>query len=95
MIVSARRSLSRRALLGLPAPATRACARIADECLALNDVMCESCADVCETKAIRFSRGGFMKQPSIDPERCTACEECLSVCPVGALSIERPKVAEV
>ena len=90
MTASVRRSFSRRALLGLEEPTARATARIESTCLALNQVMCESCADICETRAIRFVQRGFVKQPFIDADRCTGCTECVSVCPAHSIAIEHP-----
>ena len=90
MTASVRRSFSRRALLGLEEPTARATARIESTCLALNQVMCESCADICEVRAIRFVQRGFVKQPFIDADRCTGCAECVRVCPVNSIRIERP-----
>ena len=84
-----RGTVSRRALLGLSSE-ERPCVEVAEHCLALNRVMCESCAETCDSEAIRFLRSGVIKRPIIDAERCTACEACIPVCPVGALSIRRP-----
>lgn len=89
MTASVRRSISRRRLFGLAERDALPVARIADNCLALNQVMCESCADVCATRAIRFVHRGFVKQPYVDTDRCTGCEECVAVCPANAISIER------
>ncbi len=63
-------------------------ASILDSCLSLNAVMCRSCGDVCDKRAIRFSlQVGGKAQPVIDPDRCTGCGECLSVCPEKAVEI--------
>lgn len=90
-----RSTVSRRALLGLSGEEPsrgpeRPCVEVAEHCLALSRVMCESCAETCDSEAIRFLRSGVIKRPIIDAERCTACEACIPVCPVGALSIRRP-----
>lgn len=63
-------------------------ARIAPQCLALNKVECRICAEACEPGAIRFRPApGGISQMRIDPAACTACGQCVSVCPVGAVTI--------
>ena len=47
-------------------------------CLAWNSVMCSSCRDVCDEKAIAFL-GVF--RPTIDMQICTGCGFCYGVCP--------------
>lgn len=56
-------------------------------CLAWNKVICRSCGDVCNDKAISFT-GLF--NPQLDPSACTACGFCIGVCPGYAIEI-RPK----
>lgn len=87
MTSTVRRAFSRRALFGLSTPEAKPTARIDDGCLTLSGVMCESCADICEQRAIRFVRRGAIKQPLIDADACSGCGECLSVCPADAISI--------
>jgi len=61
---------------------------IASHCLALNDVACRNCDDACEQRAIRFRpQMGGQYLPTILSDACTACGDCLSVCPVEAISI--------
>lgn len=57
------------------------------ECLAWNQTICRSCADVCNDRAIEFT-GLF--NPQINAERCSACGFCIGVCPGYAISV-RPK----
>lgn len=63
-------------------------ARIAPNCLALNGVMCSSCRDPCDVRAMRFrpALGGISK-PQVNFESCTGCGACVGVCPVAALKI--------
>lgn len=57
-------------------------------CLAVNGVMCGTCSDPCEPRALRVRPlGGGRALPIIDTATCTGCGECVSVCPVGALSV--------
>ena len=72
---------------------------IADNCLAKNNVYCQSCRDVCETSAITFShfnndengqlQASLVPQPTLTQSDCTLCGACLSSCPQGAIAIHR------
>jgi ferredoxin-type protein NapF len=59
---------------------------IAPTCLAQQHVECRICADACEPRAIRFQPAlGGISQMVLDVSACTACGECVGVCPVGAV----------
>ena len=68
-------------------PATIA---IADNCLAANQVYCQSCQDECEPRAIAFK---FVETsvpvPSINLDDCTLCGACVSKCPQSAIKIAK------
>ncbi|MCG7978853.1 MAG: RnfABCDGE type electron transport complex subunit B [Candidatus Thiodiazotropha endolucinida] len=49
-------------------------------CIGLAD-----CADVCDLDAITMDSHGL---PVVDAEKCTACEDCLEICPKGLFSIQ-------
>jgi len=51
-------------------------------CIAWNSVVCYSCADVCDVRAIKFF--GMFK-PTVNIESCTGCGMCLHVCPSNAI----------
>lgn len=67
---------------------------IQQECLAHRGVVCETCRDACETRAIRFDRSERpVSTPIVDPGQCTGCGFCMAVCPVGAISINTGSAA--
>ena len=49
-------------------------------CLGLAD-----CAEVCDFDAIRMDAHGL---PVVDADKCTACNDCVEVCPKGLFSLE-------
>jgi RnfABCDGE-type electron transport complex B subunit len=49
-------------------------------CIGLAD-----CADVCDFDAITMDRHGL---PVVDAAKCTACEDCVDICPKGLFSIQ-------
>jgi ferredoxin-type protein NapF len=63
-------------------------ARIQENCLALNKVVCRSCGDVCEVRAIAFrlARGG-VALPQLDEAACNGCGACVAICPLGAVAV--------
>ncbi|MBS9778690.1 MAG: 4Fe-4S binding protein [Campylobacteraceae bacterium] len=54
------------------------------ECLAWNGVVCFSCKDYCDEKAINFF--GMFK-PLVN-EKCTSCGFCVAPCPNDAIKIK-------
>ena len=64
-------------------------AKIADHCLAYRKVMCRSCGDYCDRRAIRFKLavGGFAK-PEISLTECNGCGACVATCPTQALEVK-------
>ena len=56
--------------------------------MSLKGVECRSCGEACGTTAISFRLvvGGVAK-PELSLEDCTGCGECISVCPVNAISV--------
>jgi Na+-translocating ferredoxin:NAD+ oxidoreductase RNF subunit RnfB len=49
-------------------------------CLGLGD-----CAEVCDFDAITLDRHGL---PVVDNDKCTACDDCVEICPKGLFSIQ-------
>jgi ferredoxin-type protein NapF len=58
-------------------------------CLAERGVICRSCSDVCEHRAIRFRmRVGGSAMVEFNAAACTGCGECVSLCPVQAIEMQ-------
>ena len=66
-------------------------ARIDDYCLAKHGTSCVRCIEECEHDAIvaKPMLGGRSKM-QIDNLVCTGCGMCVGICPVNAVSMERP-----
>ncbi|NJN40566.1 MAG: ferredoxin-type protein NapF, partial [Gammaproteobacteria bacterium] len=63
-------------------------ASIGDACLALQRVVCRSCGDRCEARAIRFRLApGGVSRPELDGDTCNGCGACVAVCPASAITI--------
>lgn len=67
---------------------------INNQCLALNDIYCQSCRDVCDTSAINFSyidsatnKTQSIPKPTINLTDCTQCGACVSTCPQDSISL--------
>ncbi len=68
--------------------------QLAPFCLNRCGTVCRSCGEHCEASAIRFrpAAGGSL-QVEVREEHCSGCGQCVSVCPVGAVSLIRSTVA--
>jgi Na+-translocating ferredoxin:NAD+ oxidoreductase subunit B len=49
-------------------------------CIGLSD-----CAQVCDQNAITMNRHHL---PVVDPDKCTACNDCVDICPKGLFSLQ-------
>lgn len=70
-------------------------ATIQPHCLSLNAVVCRSCGEACDERAIGFKlEPGGVAVPTLDPVQCSGCGACFAVCPIQAIklsSVNRPR----
>lgn len=84
-------SVSRRRLLTggtRPSRPPALSAVIGESCLARAGIVCQTCRDACPVGAIRFRpvlRG--VATPTVLPDLCTGCGECVSPCPTAAVRV--------
>ena len=70
-------------------------AKFKHNCLSENGVVCRSCGDLCESRAIKFNMVvGGSALLKLDTSLCNGCGECVSVCPVQAIEIKHINTEE-
>lgn len=62
--------------------------KVTASCLNMSGVVCQSCRDGCDVRAISFSvlKAGITV-PVINQETCTGCGFCLAICPTTSIKI--------
>ena len=61
---------------------------VSDGCLSANGISCQSCRDVCDSRAIRFRpQLGGISRPEIAADLCNGCGACVAPCPVSAIDM--------
>jgi ferredoxin-type protein NapF len=61
---------------------------IQSNCLAQNEIYCQSCRDACEFEAIEFAfTHSSIPKPSIKAQDCTQCGACIASCPQNAIEL--------
>ena len=64
--------------------------KVTDKCLPHLGVICRSCYEACEQKAISFTlAAGKTAEPELNLENCNGCGFCIAMCPVDAIVIDK------
>lgn len=67
-------------------------ASVGEACLAKAGIVCGTCGDACDSRALRFTpRPGGVAVPMVDAEACTGCGACVAPCPAGAIRVAEPR----
>jgi ferredoxin-type protein NapF len=75
-------------------PPWLALATIAPDCLAKHGVVCQTCGDACQARALSFRHQSAYRVPVpvIDADVCSGCGACVASCPVSAISVAQATV---
>lgn len=62
---------------------------ISEQCFVHRGVICRSCGEVCEPRAIEFRPVPGGSEIKINAAACNGCGECVHVCPAQAIEIQK------
>jgi len=62
---------------------------ISEQCFVQRGVVCRSCGEVCEPRAIEFRPVPGGSEIKINVAACNGCGECVHVCPAQAIEIQK------
>ncbi len=83
------------ALIKNNAPPWQLKAELSEACLALRGVVCVTCKEQCEVRAIQMKhQRGAVAIPVIDSFLCTGCGACYQPCPMNAISLKAAELPE-
>lgn len=79
-----------RAALSKQQPAVfRWSAVINNSCFSMRGVVCRSCGEICDSRAITFKAlVGGITQVHLSSTSCSGCGECISICPADAITLK-------
>ena len=68
---------------------------ITDQCFSMRGIVCRSCGEICEFRAISFKAivGGKTKV-QLSRDNCTGCGECISICPADSITMKPTVIQE-
>jgi len=70
-----------------------ATAFVSDQCFSARGVVCRSCGEVCEMRAIRFKQAvGGVALIELNSRDCNGCGECVSICPASAIQVKNIQI---
>ena len=63
-------------------------ATIDDSCIAYKGVVCRTCEEMCDERAIKFHpKVGGVSTPEINLEHCNGCGACVEPCPINSVKM--------
>lgn len=64
-------------------------AQISERCLNSDLVYCRSCAESCETQALKFNfTDTLFVSPDVVSDDCNGCGACVAICPTKAITVK-------